>query len=48
MTASHFYDYSLPFLDQLMTIVKTSTLVAYTLYTISGGITRARRFGRSN
>ena len=34
-------DYSLPFLDQLIAIVATSTLVAYTLYTFSGGITGA-------
>lgn len=33
--------YSLPFLDQLTAIVATSTLVAYTLYTFSGGITGA-------
>ena len=33
--------YSLPFLDQLTGIVATSTLVAYTLYTFSGGITGA-------
>ena len=34
-------EYSLPFLDQLMAIVATSTLVAYTLYSFSGGITGA-------
>ena len=34
-------EYSLPFLDQVMAIVATSTLVAYTLYTFSGGITGA-------
>ena len=34
-------DYSLPFLDQLIGIVATSTLVAYILYTFSGGITGA-------